>query len=322
MSLVNHIAHAFIEAAQKTGVDPIKFLDNMISQSGSFPDAVDTNDKVNGVEKGSKRKYTRVVPEGSLRELSVGTFGTDSLGRIHQVVEHRAFADKTRKAWKLAAVQKPVERSIPACEETVLPEIHVFSDGETAAGESDAKPRRAYNRVVPDIALSDVEEGEIQEDALGRSHVATRVKVRGSGTRLTWKFFQPETEKRASVVSFSEPLESTIHSTLVQEPAVEEPAVEEPTVKTVRARKPYASMKPDSSAKSHEAGDEEEGKDGETWIVKSFSGAKGTRHAWVRKAPSHKVETPQTKTTEINIDAGKGFTAADVAAILRQLNVA
>ena len=178
MSLVNNIGAAFIEAAEQAGVDPITFLQNM-TQSGDKPVIVEkANDKADGVEKVSKRKYNRVVPEGSLRDLRVGTFGTDSLGRLHQVVEHRAFADKTRKAWKLADVQKPVERSIPACEEpdsqvdapvvATIPAIQVDSDAETTDGESDSKPRRAYNRVVPDIALSDVEEGEIQEDALGR----------------------------------------------------------------------------------------------------------------------------------------------------------
>ena len=98
MSLVNNIGAAFIEAAEQAGVDPITFLQNM-TQSGDKPVIVEkANDKADGVEKVSKRKYNRVVPEGSLRDLEVGTFGTDSLGRLHQVVEHRAFADKTRKA--------------------------------------------------------------------------------------------------------------------------------------------------------------------------------------------------------------------------------
>ena len=97
-------------------------------------------------------------------------------------------------------------------------------------------------------------------------------------------------------------------------------------MKTERVRKPYTSMKPESSAKSLEVGTEAEGKDGETWIVKSFTGAKGTRHAWVRKSSSAKGETKQnntskTTTTEINIDTSKGITA-DTTAILSQLNVA
>ena len=170
MSLVNNIGAAFIEAAEQAGVDPITFLQNM-TQSGDKPVIVEkANDKADGVEKVSKRKYNRVVPEGSLRDLEVGTFGTDSLGRLHQVVEHRAFADKTRKARKW-----PMFRSrgsalfLPAKSLTLrwMPRLRCYHsrnpghwDAETTDGESDSKPRRAYNRVVPD-ALSDAG-GEIR----------------------------------------------------------------------------------------------------------------------------------------------------------------
>ena len=73
-------------------------------------------------------------------------------------------------------------------------------------------------------------------------------------------------------------------------------------------------MKPETKPKTLAVGSEEEGKDGQTWVVKAFTGQKGTRHAWVRKPIA-------VAPTQINIDASKGITPAILAQLAQQLGV-
>jgi len=316
MSLTTSLAKAFLAAAEQDGVDPLTYLTAALGKQTA-------PEELKPEEAKTKRPYNRVVPEGDLKELAVGTYSRDSRGRLHHVVELPAFNGYTRKAWKLANVQEPVQRSDSlephdmedaSSIADLMPTIKVDSVavGKAETVDAETKQRRSYTRVVPNVPLSDAEEGEIQEDALGRPHVATRVRVRGGGHRLTWKFLRNDDGEKVqpeATVSFAEPVETAIPEVAVSFAEPVQGITEGPAQ---RVRKAYTSMKPPTKPKTLPVDSEEEGKDGQTWVIKAFTGPKGTRHAWVRKPIAPK---------QINIDASKGITPEILAQLVQQLGV-
>lgn len=237
MSLVSNLAQALIQAAQAEGVDPQEYISK--AMAGSTTDALSakaTTDNCDACDQHvievkpvpTKRSYKRVVPEGDIAKMDLGTIAMDSKGRWHELVELPIFTDKTRRSWKLLKDYKP-----PSEEEEIEFTEPVFFNPDYQSAE---------RRALVDYSSSEDEEDE-------------------------------EHEEPAPVASEMPVDVDEMHNT------------ESDSSGSGKARKPYTSNKPETSAKSQEVGTISDGKDGELWIVKQFTGLRGTRNQWCRYKP-------------------------------------
>lgn len=152
MSLVANIAQALIQAAKAEGVDAQTYLlQAMYTQSFGVPRKSIWDEARERGESGQfwhcpsclvenpissekcvccdpdsktamafvprtngKRRYNRAVPEGDKSKMCLGTVAQDSKGRWHKLVEVKAFADKTRRTWKLQKDGSGADVEVPA----------------------------------------------------------------------------------------------------------------------------------------------------------------------------------------------------------------
>jgi len=242
MSLVSNLAQALIQAAQKEGVDPREYLSKAIAGSTSDTCQAGEQPVLEPIARPTKRPYKRVVPEGDIAEMDLGTIAIDSKGRWHELVELRAFADKTRRSWKLLADYKPPEP--------------VFYNQATEAPRS-----------LVDYSDTEDEDTVDTEDEATVHALHQREEMRNTDSDSSGK-----------------------------------------------TRKPYTSKKPESSAKSQEMGTIADGKDGTRWVVKQFTGRRGTRNQWCRYKPEANtldISCSERKSTPRPVSAPEHHTNPD-----------
>ena len=206
MSLVSNLAQALIQAAQAEGVDPQEYISK--AMAGSTTDALSakaTTDNCDACDQHvievkpvpTKRSYKRVVPEGDIAKMDLGTIAMDSKGRWHELVELPIFTDKTRRSWKLLKDYKP-----PSEEEEIEYTEPVFFNPDYQSAE---------RRALVDYSSSEDEEDE-------------------------------EHEEHVPVASEMPVAVDEMHNT------------DSDSSGSGKARKPYTSNKPETSAKSQEVG--------------------------------------------------------------------
>ena len=235
MSLVAHIAQALIQAADAEGVDAMTYLLQEIKQStdvsrksiwdearereesGQFwhcptclVENVTASEKCVACDPDSKtamafaprtkgkRRYNREVPEGDKSKMSLGTVAQDSKGRWHMLVEVKAFADKTRRTWKLQKEGSGADVEVPAvAPDAEQEQSHGLVDYPLTDDEDDDSPsesdgstgstksRKEYTSMKPDASAKSLEPGIIEDGKDGELWIVKAISGK-RGTRHQW----------------------------------------------------------------------------------------------------------------------------------------
>ena len=149
---------------------------------------------------------------------------------------------------------------------------------------------RSYRRVVPLGDISDYTVGYRAQDKNGRWHEIAEVRAFSNSTRKTWRLITSglgvQEHQPVSLVDYSD----SSCSDRETEPF---------------KQRTYTSLKPSEPAKSLSVGTIQEGKDGDSWIVRQFTGKRGTRNQWCRNKSPSTVFSAISPEHPINVSWGK-----------------